>query len=95
MSRFTWWKFYLVDDVTRRSEIRATEKIAEYETQIASMRERSQKILEDKDNELELLRKNQLENQPAENDSISQLMQNGDQNLDTALILYAEQVWKI
>ena len=56
------------------------------------MRERSQKILEDKDNEIELMRKEQIENQPIENDSISQLFQNGDQNLDTALILYAEQV---
>ena len=80
-------------DQTRSSETRANEKISEYESQIVLMRERSQKILEDKDNEIELLRKEQLDKEnPIENDSISQIMQNGDQNLDTALILYAEQV---
>ena len=88
-----------MDDVTRQSELRATEKVAELETQMASMRQRSQKILEDKDNELELLRKTQQEQTPQETDSIAQLMQNGDNNLDTALILYAEQVtllfWKV
>lgn len=80
-------------DQTRSSETRANEKISEYESQIVLMRERSQKILEDKDNEIELLRKEQLDKEnPIENDSISQIMQNGDQNLDTALILYAEQL---
>lgn len=56
------------------------------------MRERSQKILQDKDNEIELMRKEQVDQLPIENDTISQLFQNGDHNLDTALILYSEQV---
>ena len=66
--------------------------MAEFEAKIASMREKSQKILEDKDNEIELMRLEQQKEQPTDNDSFNQLLQNGDQNLDTALIMYAEQV---
>lgn len=77
---------------TKASEDRASEKLAEFEAKIAAMREKSQKILEDKDNEIELMRIEQQKEQPTENDSFNQLLQNGDQNLDTALIMYAEQL---
>ncbi|CAG5104669.1 Oidioi.mRNA.OKI2018_I69.chr1.g1437.t1.cds [Oikopleura dioica] len=74
------------------SENRANEKIAEFEAELAQMRERSQKILADKDNEIEILRKQNDGAEKEQPDSVGQLMQNGDANIDTALIMYAEQL---
>lgn len=73
------------------AEARANDKIAEFEAELAQMRERSQKILGDKDSEIEILRR-QNEVDITEVDSVGQLMQNGDANIDTALIMYTEQL---
>ena len=74
------------------SENRANEKIAGFEAELVQMRERSQKILADKDNEIEILRKQNDGTEAEQSDSVGQLMLNGDANSDTALIMYAEQV---
>lgn len=74
------------------SENRANEKIAGFEAELVQMRERSQKILADKDNEIEILRKQNDGTEAEQSDSVGQLMLNGDANTDTALIMYAEQV---
>lgn len=74
------------------SENRANEKIAGFEAELVQMRERSQKILADKDNEIEILRKQNDGAEAEQSDSVGQLMLNGDANTDTALIMYAEQV---
>ncbi|CBY32709.1 unnamed protein product [Oikopleura dioica] len=80
------------DQMKIDSENRANEKIAGFEADLAQMRERSQKILADKDNEIEILRKQNDVSEAEQSDSVGQLMLNGDANTDTALIMYAEQL---
>jgi hypothetical protein len=83
---------YSADQMKIDSENRANEKIAGFEAELVQMRERSQKILADKDNEIEILRKQNDGTEAEQSDSVGQLMLNGDANTDTALIMYAEQV---
>jgi len=89
---FARFLFFLADQMKIDSENRANEKIAGFEADLAQMRERSQKILADKDNEIEILRKQNDGSEAEQSDSVGQLMLNGDANTDTALIMYAEQV---
>lgn len=76
------------------AESRANEKLSSFEEQLTNLRERSQKILMDKDEEIDIIRKelNELTLDKPDTDSFNQLLSKEDSNLDTSLIMYAEQL---
>jgi len=77
-------------------EVKMVEKFGAYEEQLSALRERSQKILSDKEAEMEIMQKelNELTSSKtsAEGDSFTQLLSKEDSNLDTSIIMYAEQL---